>query len=215
MSIALAPGDLKIFAHFDGDDFDKEAPPLSVNYVNGLDVRLEPIMSMIRGRVTRVEFHAAAALDGAGEKVGSDLVVSEDFVYQNDAAGLARARTQTITWYRSDGQPCAVVKSRVKLYNNTESRSEGRRRRRNIVDSLSIKVVGMLAATETAGDVGQAIAIGTSYMAALELEVAKYIELSDKDLADTIATDLATTWLNNLVDASGGRVRDVIALELA
>ncbi len=208
------PTDYKIYRYIpDADMYDTEEVPHGINYVNGLNVRLHPIIEWQKGRILNVNYFASCALDATGEKVGSDLVVKENFSYTLDSSALARARTQTITWYREDGS-AGDTKIRHKYYNNAESRTEGRRRRRNVIDNMSISVVGLLAATETSGDVSQAIALGTAYMASLKQEVEEFIEVSLDGLKNKITADILTGWLDNPI-GGGATIRHFILGEIS
>lgn len=204
----------KIYRFFDGADYDQEEAPTDFNYTSpGLDQRLYALPIFTKGRISRVEFYGDVGHDASGELVGSDLVVSEDHVYSLDAAGLARFRTITITWYREDGTP-GQTKQRPKKYNNAQARQEGRRRRRNVIDKLSIDVVGMVAMTETSGHLPNAIALATPWLEAREELVAQFLELSGSALRDSALADTHTSWLNNLL-GPGFTIRDHIAQELS
>jgi len=161
-----------------------------------------------------IDWYEDSAIDPNGEEVGAgDVIVCEDFVYMEDSAGLARERTQTITWLMEDGAE-GQSKIRVKKYGNTASRTEGRRRRRNVIDHMSIQVVGMYAATELV-DMATAIAATQPYIEALASEVALFIEDGATALADAITADVTTTWLSNVIAAPSTTIKDYILGELS
>ena len=205
------PEHYKLFRYFDGDHLPKSEIPTDVNYVTQLSQRLHPVYAWYRGRVEYIRFYANASLDTQGEIVGTDLIIEEHFKY-TDVGGFARQRVQTISWFREDGS-AGDAKTRVKLYNNTEGRTEGRRRRRNVIDQMSIRVVGVVAATETAGDIAAAVALTTPYIEDLETEVQQYIEASSSNLSTAIASDTGHSWLDNPL-APGVTVRMFILGEL-
>ena len=188
--------------------------PFDVNYITGLTRRLYPIVSYTRGRITRIDYMLEGWLNALGEKEGNDLAVREDFEYTLNAGGFAVERTQTIRWYLEDGTE-GGSKTRHKFYDNKDSREEGRRRRRNVIDILSMDVVGILAATHTSGDIPSAVAIGIAYMGALEAETIDFIETSSNALRDAITGDADTSWLNNVIDVNGTTVRDYIVVALS
>jgi hypothetical protein len=202
----------KIFRYFDGVHLPQDDAPLGVDYVTGLNVRLHPIHTWERGRIIRVDWFATYSVDANGEEQGDDLVVCETLVYTDDASGLARHRLQKITWYLEDGTP-GQSKTREKIYGNAASRTEGRRRRRNVIDNMSIKVVGMLAATETDGDVSAAIDLSRPFLDALSSEVSMYVESGATALHAAIVSS-TVSWLANAV-ATNTTIRDYILGELA
>lgn len=203
----------KIHSLYDVGGFPRDEAPTTIDYETGLDVRLHPVFTWDKGRILRKEWHASFSLDANGEEVGTDLIVSEDFVYTEDASGLARSRTQSITWYYEDGTP-GSSKVRAKVYGNAASRTEGRRRRRNVIDNMSIGVVGMYAAT-TPCDLGTAIAATKPYISALASEVSLYIEDGSTALATAISTDVVTAWLDNVIAAPSTTIRHYILGELS
>lgn len=190
---------------------DCTAAPLSVNFVSGLSIRLHPIHTFTRGRITQTNWYANAGVDANGELEGSDLVVREDFAYTLDAAGLARHRLQTIAWVRED-ESLGDTKVRQKFYDNTQARTEGRRRRRNVIDSVSISTVGLYAQTQQV-DIGSAIVATTPFIEDIATELALYIEDGSPVLAQAI-TNGTEGWLDNPV-APGLTIRDFILGEIA
>lgn len=207
------PDHYKIYRYMTQSVGDRTVAPKDVNYVSGLTVRLHPIHVWNKGRIVETQWHSVFALDDRGESFGSDMVIKESFIYTEDAAGLARHRMQTIVWIREDDSQ-GETKERPKIYSNAEARTEGRRRRRNVVDQMSMSVVGMLAATQTSGDVSQAISIGQAYMSNLDAQSAEFVELGTTSLAGAILGDSQTTWLNNPISASA-TIRDFILGELS
>lgn len=147
----LGPLDVKLFRYIPMEFVSYDEPPLDVNYETGLTTRLHPTVSeMVDGEVRRIDYYASASIDmQTGAVSYSDLIVREDFAYQRDAVGFARARTQTITWYLEDGTPHPTTKQRPKFYEPDESLREGMRRRGNITDKLAMDLAGILMVTQT------------------------------------------------------------------
>ena len=163
--------------------------------------------------MTRVEYHENVTVNPDSSLTGNDLLVAEDHVYTENADGFAIYRDITVTWYREDGSAGPETKTLRKYYTVIESRTEGRKRRRNVIDTISMNVVGWLMATQTAGDQGAAVALGTPFMANLSTETNNYIELSDGSLATAITDDTTTAWLDNLI-APGVTIRAGLLAEL-
>ena len=201
----------KIYRYCESAVHPEDEAPVDVNYKTGLTTRLHPVLTWSRGRITEVGMYASASLNAQGEVEGTDLVVKETFSYTDDASGLARHRLMTITWYTEDGE-AGQVKHREKYYNNADSRTEGRRRRRNVIDQISIKVVGMVAATEQV-DFATAIGMCTPWMDAKVVEVSMYIETAADGLKQAIINDTSSEWLNNLL-APGVSIRGYLIGEL-
>jgi hypothetical protein len=191
-------------------------PPFDVDYITQSSVRLHPTNSIVvDGEIRRVDYYATAAPPNSmGIVEYSDLIVREDFAYTRDQMGFARARTQTITWFREDGSPHQSTKQRVKFYENDESLREGQRRRRNITDTLSMTVTGWLVATQTQLASGQArIQMGRDFMAAHKQSFDMYADASDAGILYAIRDDQAHAWLDGLM-APGLTVRAKILDDL-
>jgi len=204
---SLSPDQYKIYKYIpDYYRYVLEDAPIDVDYVKGLTIRLNPIHKWDKGRIVETCWYAQASLDALGEEVGTDLIVKEVFAYTLDAVGLARHRAQTITWILADDSE-GDSKLREKVYNNAASRTEGRRRRRNVIDNMSIAVVGLLAATQYAGDMAAAIAEGKLYMASVADETSMYVEDGASLLKDHITADATKTWLDQVIDGNGTTIR--------
>ena len=198
---------------FEGANHPPEEIPETLNYVGGLGVRLHKIPVWRKGDIVELGLFSSAEKNVHGELVGSDLIVKETFDYTQGLLG-PESRVQTICWIREDDSQ-GGTKERPKLYSASESRIAGRRRRRNVIDHMTTKVVGLLVHTETSGDVAGAISLGQSYLAGLESLVAEYIEASTSGLAGAILGESQKPWLNNPINAEGVTIRQFILDELS
>jgi hypothetical protein len=190
-----------------------ESVPYDVDYVTGLTQRLHPVETYERGRIVRIDYFLNAGLDAYGEKYGTDLFVTESFDYTNNAGGFAVSRVQVISWYLEDGT-VGGTKERHKLYNTKDSRAEGRRRRRNVIDISSMNVIKLLAGTETGGDINAAVIMGVTFMAGYKLQTEAYLEMATNDLYTAVLSNTTASWLNNVINAEGATIRMYLAGEL-
>ncbi len=195
-------------------DYDNSYSWHSINYANGLGERLhkDVLNNIFRGEVREISFYIQDqnfSLDpSTGAVVSGTKVVREDHVYTRDANGLALRRDITISWLREDGSAHPSQKVRTKLYSPLEQGREGTRRRSNVIDQMKLQLVGMLAATETAGDFTAAVILGQTFFTAHFQEIAEFVETaSDQITADLIAD--TTPWMNNFV-AAGVTIRAVL-----
>ena len=201
----------KIYRYVESDAYPLDEAPIRVDYVKGLDVSLEKVITMHRGDVIRVEHYESVVHTADGNKTGSDLILDEVFNYADGPTGNPVYRLQTITWYREDGTP-GQQKQRPKHYDVLEGMKAGERRRTNRINHLKANAIGMIAATQTNGDMAAAILLGTLWMDKYTLDVAAYIKQSTPTLASKVSVD-TETWLDNMI-APGVTIRMFILGEL-
>ncbi len=185
----------------DPANHDLNFAPQNVDYVRSLAIRLHPIRTFDKGRLVRVCYYDASTLDAQGESIpapNSRKIVCEDYVYADDASSFVRNRTLTITWLKNDGSD-GDQKIRTKMYGNLAAKAEGERRRKNIIDRIIMTLVGVLAATETAGDVFAAKDLGRAFLRVYNDEKSYFVEASATDLHDAVGSDAVHAWLDNEV----------------
>ena len=112
----------------------------SIDYKNELVQSLIPKRTTTQGEVTLVEWFQS--LDGSNNPINKVLDVA--VVYTRDATGFALYRTTTRTWYNRDGSANLDTKVTTKYYfvNSVDQIKEGKRRRKLLVDSIQIPVLG-------------------------------------------------------------------------
>ena len=208
-----------------GDHLDTPAvlwdPPLALNYATGLATRLRKAETFVQGELRTIAYHPDATVDlatGAITFVGAP-VVREDFAYVRDAAGFAKSRTQTITWLRKDGSDHPTQKVMGKVYNPGASMREGKRRRRNIIDQVELRVAQLLLETELAnqgGDVQGTLELGRDLASHYGKEISDFENLSKQSILTAIQNDQQFAWLDNLPPSLGGAItiRDEVIAEL-
>jgi hypothetical protein len=205
------PAPLKLWRYLPSDERGRDHRV--VNYGIGLTARLhEHIDEMFRGEVRRIGFYAPDDHD--------DEIVRETMVYTRAANGLALSRTTTRTWFREDGTPHPLTKVTVKDYeaHPIHQMQEGVRRRQNVVDELTLQVLGMLVVTQTNGDVAAAEALGSAFMLTHETCTTNYLRNGDNAMLQAEINADTTTWLENDLTAlgmPGMTIRQVLVASLA
>lgn len=185
-------------------------PPYTYNYKNALDIRLHPKRTFIKGELTKVEFYSSY---DPGTETFDDLVVQEDYVYIREN-GFVSSRELTITWVLADGTLSPNTKTRIKYYDQGAALAEGKRRRKNLINNLSIQIVGLIAATEGV-TVEEATATGEAFLDKHSADISTF-ELSGSDvLPQAIAADTEELWLDNpLPQDPETTIREFIISEL-
>ena len=182
----------------------------AVDYKTGLLSRLYKVLhSVFRGEVREVRYYTDATKN--------DLVLKVEVVYTRTSNGLATSRTTTRTWYRRDGTPHPLTKVTLKEYDDLMQMQEGKRRRGNVVDQLTLDVLMMLVVTETGGDIPAAEAIGMVYMGKYSVALSNYVRTGDMSFkvppASPNITDDTEDWLDNdlaLIGMPGVTIRMAI-----
>jgi hypothetical protein len=181
-----------------------------INYKTSLSQRLQPtILTIFRGEVRTVEYHASTAFD--------DCIVREDIVYVRDAAGLATQQTKTICWCREDGSLHPLTKVREKSYSNLEKMREGHKRRSNVVDNVALLIVGLVSITEGV-DLATATGYGENFTETYDTEVNNYVRVGDQNISTAVTDDVTYAWLGNDLEPigypAGTTIRALILEEL-
>jgi len=183
----------KIFRY--SPEADKHNFP-NIDYIRGLDLRLAPQRTFTNGVLTQVDYFAGVSFDVYGQEVFDDMIVGEEYAYTRNADGVAVARTMTIKWITEAETDHAIVKTRYKTYNLTESIRETDRRRSNILDELKSTMIGMMVAA-MAMTVDQAIQTGQSFFEFYMNDIIAFKEIGEvQTLIDNINADTTHAWLD-------------------
>jgi hypothetical protein len=187
----------RIYDHV-ADTFDETVFPGFINYKTGLIARLHPVHTIVRGELKKTVYHANS--DG----VNYDTPVLEvSFTWYRDSSGFCLRRDSKIAYYLNDGSIAEETKDLIKYYNEQESIEEGRRRRQNIVNDLSLTLIGMLQMTVTGKTDEEILQLGRDWLKANKTDIETFVEASDKTIHNVILNDL-TWWLYNIVPNTGG-----------
>lgn len=180
------------------DTLDKTVFPGHINYKTGLTTRLHPVHTITRGELNKTIYYGTS--DGT---IYSTPVLEVTFNWLRDASGFCYRRDSSIAYYLSDGTLSAATKNMTKYYNNQESIEEGRRRRQNIVNELSLVLVGLLHQTVFDKTNEEILQLGRDWFKINKTDVETFVEASDKAIYNVILTD-TTWWLDNVVPDTGG-----------
>lgn len=200
-----------------------------VNYKTGLIDRLHKYIdfddtdSWFRGEIRRVTYWESPTRNNKVLEVTIQYARQPNGLLTrvNDTAVWGDpdfyGRRTTRTWFRGDGTPHPVAKVTDKTYDSVAAVEEGRRRRSNVVNKLTLDVLEALVYTETAGDVEAAEAIGMPYVAKYESQLDNYRQTGDLSLKTPPSvpniTDDTELWLDNDLAALGSpgvTIRDMI-----
>ena len=192
---------------------DDYTPPLAIDYRVAPNPRLHRKQTFSKGVLVRVTYYAEATVQPDGTVAYNDPVVEEVYDYVRDAANFALERTLTITWFRADGTPHPTTKKLRKVYDRQASLREGKRRRRNVVDSLQGMVARLLVGSAAPGQEQAALDQGRAFMGQYQKEIVNFVEAGLPDLANAVAVD--TTAFLDVEIAPGVTVRDNILDELS
>lgn len=184
--------------------------------VRQVDYYLDPTLA---DKVLTVTIWADAALTSPG--------------YSRTANGLAVERWTKREWFREDGSVAAEKVSHKKYDDDPiKQMTEGERRRRNVIQQLTIEVLNMRVATTAADpanptlqEILDAEADGNAVLNAYDTEIGSYIKTGFIDWRDNTSTPLhtpnldddTTAWLDDNVTAygwTGPTIRDEIQSHL-
>ena len=202
----------KIYRYLPEGDWDKLAPPMSVNYRTGLDRRLERKTTRVLGDVVSVEYFGSATFNPNGSKSFADRVLIEEYEWKRDPPGTL-SRDITIRWDLEDGTTHAEAKTMTRMYSPDERMLAGEKRRKSIITDLKVYVGGVLVATQVSdvtdgAQIEAALDLGRDFIRDYSFQIANYEMASDQSLFAAIQSDDAHAWLD--VPTNGGTVRDAV-----
>jgi hypothetical protein len=202
----------KIYRYLPEGDWDKLAPPMSVNYRTGLDRRLERKTTRVLGDVVSVEYFGSATFNANGSKSFADRVLIEEYEWKRDPPGTL-SRDITIRWDLEDGTTHAEAKTMTRMYSPDERMLAGEKRRKSIITDLKVYVGGVLVATQVSdvtdgAQIEAALDLGRDFIRDYSFQIANYEMASDQSLFAAIQSDDAHAWLD--VPTNGGTVRDAV-----
>jgi len=194
--------------------------PRGYDYVIGLKERLhEYVVVMFRGEVREMGYYDMASVAANPDDPEQWVRVVGEFIeYTRDAMDLATSRVTTRKWYCTDGTFDSRIKVTTKRYTGMTAMDEGNRRRVNVVNYSSILILGLLAMTETGGDLHAAEVLGRAFTTLYQPQISNFIRVGDDALQVAIEADTTTTWLDNDMEPvgypAGTTFRDVIIAEI-
>ena len=202
----------KIYRYLPEGDWDKLAPPMSVNYRTGLVRRLERKTTRALGDVVSVEYFGSASFNANGSKSFADRVLIEKYNWKRDPPGTL-SRDITIRWDLEDGTTHAEAKTMTRMYSPDERMLAGEKRRKSIITDLKVYVGGVLVATQVSdatdgAQIESALDLGRAFMRDYAADISNYETASDRSLFAAIQSDDAHEWLD--VPTDGGTVRNAV-----
>lgn len=196
--------------HIPVDEWD--IPPHHIDYRTAPKVRLVPKRTFVKGELVMVEYYETWDQEN---DVYTNLIVREDIAYHRKN-GFVSHREMIITWFLDDenGSASPKTKSRIKYYSGPEAIEEGKRRRYNIVNQLSINATGMIAIAEQL-PVEQAAQIGAGFINQFVEEVTSFERSGDPALKNAVAA-ASDSFLDKPAagQADGVTIRDYMVEEL-
>jgi hypothetical protein len=194
-------------------------PHQAIDYKNELIDALIPKRIILKGEVTQVTWYRTMGPNNTPE----NPVIRVEIVYTRDAIGFALSRTTTRTWINRDGSDNPETKVTTKYYyvNFVDQIQEGIKRRRLLLDSVQIPVLGLIMATLMPIGYSQIACLlrGRKFMDDYEGEFNRFIQNSSSETDSTSAdygkknvvikleneSDIDhSEWLDKLPPALGG-----------
>lgn len=163
-----------------------------------LDRRLFDVVKVIeKGEVREVVCYGEASFDDPEHPQYSVPVLHLAYEYTRNARHEAMYRTETIQWYREDGQLSDESKVLTKTYTGGLRKKELKRRCENIVTDLESALEAILDGLGLT-DAGQQV---NSFFSQYGVEVRNWIDTQTPDLLTAIAADTDFPWFNQMLPA--------------
>lgn len=165
--------------------------PRVVDYKAGILGRLHKmISSRVSGEVRVVDYYSDEAMTTLVIRVEvfADAACTTPG-YARTGNGLVTERWTKRTWYRTDGTVLTTkVTHKHYAHDPVEQMREGRRRRNNVIDALTIDVLNMIVVTDpatvdptnpTTAEISAAEATGMEFLQTFSDQVSNYIRTGD------------------------------------
>lgn len=168
-----------------------------IDYIRSLPIRLAPKNTFDKGVLIQRDFYESSSLSmTTGEEEFSNHLIRETYDYVRDPDGFALSRDMTIQWVTEDEDFHDDVKVRTKTYDLTERIRETDRRRRNIIDHIKTKTLGILVAYIGYSQ-AEAVQQGQSLFGMHQLAISKFLDIGDNaDLVSDLQSDTTHSWLD-------------------
>lgn len=182
---------IKIYS-FMKDGYNLFEPPIDVDFITGLKIKLHRKSIIVKGECTAEEYYET--YDGT---TYGNLIVKETNVFTRDALGFAIKRDTTIAWYMNNGATHATTKLIPKYYSNLQKIEEGKTRRVNLVSSLQMPCIGLIsiAMIGTPNATPAIIAEGRKFMNDYKIEFDNFKDVSDKTILSCLSDSLHPKYI--------------------
>ena len=131
-----------------GGELDYTVTPKSIDYKKDLNKRLHPKNTFNEyGYLIESEYFENLDITisplGFIEYNFTNPVLKYEANYSNGGDGYTQSRVVTRSWVLADGTYSTDTKTSIKIYDAIISREEAKRRRKNLVNSLLVDIVGL------------------------------------------------------------------------
>lgn len=191
-----------------GEDF--TLTPKAVDYKKDVNGRLHPKRTFVKGFLTECEYfeNAGLAVDPNTGFTGityENPVLKVEIDYYIGGDGYVSYRDTTRSWVKHNGEYSTDTKMSRKYYSKIEAKEEGKRRRNNIIDQLTLEVGAFVVLTETGTtSVQEAEALALPFLDELDTSIDKYLKGNTEPIINSITSADTSThyWLDNTVPGS-------------
>ena len=211
----------KIYNYIDDEDEQFQDPyhlPACVNYKTQLNIRLYPEHYFIKGELQKTIYYSE--YDESTE-IFNDEILLVSFEYERDNLGFAVKRQTKRQWYRTNGVlEETQIKDTLKFYDSQQKIREGKRKRENIMDTITITVMGMVMQTELPNPDSiykspeEIVVEGRRFLADHKISFSNFIDDANADILTELSED-TTPWLSNVIDANGTKILDYLLYQLS
>lgn len=181
---------------------DKTRLPVDIDFKTGLSCDLYEEVHMSKGAPIYKQFYTDAS-DATGTIVYTNPIVRIDYTFDRDSISLAKSCTQEFRWYDTNGNLSTECKTVKDFYNTTEAMAEAELRRRNVINDLKVKTIGLLMYTRQLSQADAAQA-GRGFLATYKAEIYNYIDEANTGFADavTAASISDYPWIDDMTPYS-------------
>lgn len=199
--LAINPLKIKIYDFLSNRPFScKQTPPVSINFIVGLDIKLHRKSILVKGECIREEFYETASIHPTtGATVYSNLIVKEETTYTRNSLGFPISKVSIISYALEDGTFHPTTKTIFKIYSQLEQIDEGKVRRGNLVDNIQMPCIGLIsfAMTGSFNPTPAVILEGRRFMSSYKDEFELFVSSSDKTIISCLTTSTNARYISS------------------
>ena len=205
----------KIYDHLSEDALEKVGKdftltPKAIDYKKDIDGRLHPKYTFVKGFLTNCEYFEKAynvvdPMTGFSGITYENPILNVDISYYIGDDGYVSYRDTTRSWMKHNGEYSTDTKVSRKYYQKFQAKEEGKRRRSNIIDQLTLDTGAFIMLTESGiTSVQEAEYTALPFLDFVDTSIDKYIKGNTQEIIDNVmsADTGVYYWIDNTVPGS-------------
>jgi len=205
-------------------ELDYTITPKSIDYKKDINGKLHPKFTFSNGFLINTEYYETVNIvinpqTGLSDLVYENPILKAEFQYHVEADGYVSHRLVKRSWVKADGEYDTInTKDSTKYYTKKLARSEGVRRRENVIDEVILATGGLILMSHSgATSIPEAEAIAMPFLDSLDSDINKYVKGNTNPLIASILTSDTSVhdWLLTVINQEGNTIQQYLYGQLS